>query len=535
MADQRTLADRVPKDLATSYRSRGWWPGEELIDRFQRHVQAAPDRPSVTDSHGVQLTRAQLWDRAGELAETLKSHGVAAGDTVIVYLPNRAIWQVSFLACLRLGAVPATLPVTTDQAALAGICQVAGARAVLTVPEHRGHRLGEVAVAAAGQAGSSCEVITLADLTSDAVALDAVISIEGTPSAVTRPADLDHLMFTSSTTGASKAVMHTADTLAAVNIGFAERFGITEDTPLFMPSPLGHSVGAWHGSRLSLFTGAHLVLQDNWDPRVALDLVAEHQCEFTAAATPFLKDLVETPWQGRKFATIRSFLCGGAAVPESLMERAATELPNTFVTVLWGMTEGGVTTCVPDSSLEQRAATAGIGLPGLELATIGPDGERNTDGGELVMRGPGVFLGYLGQEELYAGSLTEDGYFRTGDLATVDADGYLRLTGRLKDIIVRGGVNISPVRLENALAAHPAVRSVAVIGVPDERLGERICAVIVPQGEHTPTLPELVTFLEGQGLPKRLLPERLEIRSELPTTAAGKIRKVDVRKLVTLS
>lgn len=525
MADHSMLADRVPEERAASYRARGWWPGEALIDRFRAHVAADPDRVSVTDSRGRQLTRGQLWESAESLAEELRGRGVAAGDVVVVYLPNGVPWQVSFLATLHLGAVPATLPVTTDLAALAAICRTVGARAVVTVPDHHGHNLGQVAHDAAREAGYRCDVVTL-----DGDQRDWVV-VDGRPSDRDLPQDLDHLMFTSSTTGMSKAVMHTADTLAAVNIGFAERFGITEDTPIFMPSPLGHSVGAWHGSRLSLFTGAHLVLQEAWHPATALRLVDEHRCEFTAAATPFLKDLVEVPWDGPKFASVRNFLCGGAAVPESLMERAADELPETFVTVLWGMTEGGVTTCIAGSTLEQRAVTAGIGLPGLELATIGPDGALDPAGGELVMRGPGVFVGYLGQEQLYAESLTVDGYFRTGDLATVDEDGYLHLTGRLKDLIVRGGVNISPVRLENALAAHPAIRSVAVVGVPDDRLGERICAVIVPQGQ-APTLPELVTFLEEGGLPKRLMPERLEIREELPTTAAGKIRKVDVRKLV---
>ncbi|QDO88007.1 AMP-binding protein [Ornithinimicrobium ciconiae] len=525
MADQLKAANLVPEDRAERYRSQGWWPGESLLERFRGHVASGPDQVSVTDSYGTSLTRRQLWERAESLSEQLRERGVVPGDVVVVYLPNSVLWQAALLACLQLAAVPATLPVTTDQSALAVNCRAVGTRAIVTIADHHGYRLGEVAAEAAREAGLRCEILIVDDDQQDWV------SVDGPTSDVVRPVDLDHLMFTSSTTGSSKAVMHTADTLAAVNIGFAERFGITEDTPIFMPSPLGHSVGAWHGGRLSLFTGAHLVLQDRWHPRIALELVDEHRCEFTAAATPFLKDLVEAPWDGPKFATMRNFLCGGAAVPESLMERAATELAHTFVTVLWGMTEGGVTTCLPDSTLEQRAATCGVGLPGLELATVDPDGTLNPEGGELVMRGPGVFVGYLGQEQLYADSLTEDGYFRTGDLATVDEAGFLRLTGRLKDLIVRGGVNISPVRTENALAAHPGVRSVAVIGIPDDRLGERICAVITPQGP-APTLAELVAFLTDAGLPRRLMPESLVVRDDMPTTAAGKIRKVDVRKLV---
>jgi acyl-CoA synthetase (AMP-forming)/AMP-acid ligase II len=140
------------------------------------------------------------------------------------------------------------------------------------------------------------------------------------------------------------------------------------------------------------------------------------------------------------------------------------------------------------------------------------------------MRGPGVFFGYLGDEELYRSSVTGDGFFRTGDLARLGADGYLHLTGRLKDLIVRGGVNISPLPIEDALAAHPAVRRVAVVGAPDERLGERICAVVVPEGDP-PELDDLIAWVRGQGLPRRLWPEALRVVDEMPTTAAGKIRK----------
>jgi non-ribosomal peptide synthetase component E (peptide arylation enzyme) len=164
-------------------------------------------------------------------------------------------------------------------------------------------------------------------------------------------------------------------------------------------------------------------------------------------------------------------------------------------------------------------------VPELELTILDED---KRGAGELAMRGPQVFVGYLGQEDLYASLITPDGYFRTGDLARIDSDGYLHLTGRLKDIIIRGGVNISPVPIENAIAAHPDVRRVAVIGQPDERLGERICAVVVPQGT-APTLEALNAWLREQGVSARKLPESLVVVDEMPVTAAGKIRKVDLK------
>ena len=216
------------------------------------------------------------------------------------------------------------------------------------------------------------------------------------------------------------------------------------------------------------------------------------------------------------------------------MEQAEAEFPNTRVTVLWGMTEGGLTTCTAESPREKVLSTAGIGLPGLELRTLDERGEETAPGaeGELAMRGPGVFVGYYGQEPLYESLLTPDGFFRTGDLARIDGDGYLRITGRVKDLIIRGGVNISPVPVEDALAAFPGVRAVAVVGYPDERLGERICAVVETAGDAPVELRALSEFLRERGLPKRYWPELVRRVEAFPRTAAGKIRKIDLRNRI---
>lgn len=518
-------ADFAHATFAEEYRRNGWWTGELLADRFWRHVERDPQRPCVIDDRGLALTRAELWERAEVLAGKLSRDGARPGDVLLIYLPNTAHWQIVFLACLQLGAVPATLPITSDRATLAHVYELVGARGIITAPVSRRRPTGEWArtvVASAGRAGLRLCV--------DDDGAELRFRAPGPDAAPIVPAGVDHLMFTSSTTGMPKAVMHTTDTLGSANLVFADLFGITEHTPIFMPSPLGHSVGAWHGARLSLHTGALLVLQDQWDPVRGLELVDRHGCEFTAAATPFLKDIVDAPWPSTrpKLPTLRTFLCGGAPVPPSLLEQAAEQAPNTFVTVLWGMTEGTGTTCTLDSTKEQLTGSAGRPVPGLELTIVDPD-DRGV--GELAIRGPQVFVGYLRQEEMYRSLITADGFFRTGDLATLDDEGYLHLTGRLKDLIIRGGVNLSPLPIEDAIAAHPGVRRVAVIGEPDERLGERICAVIVPQSEP-PTLEALNAWLAERGLSTRYLPERLRVVEEMPTTAAGKIRKVELRRSI---
>ena len=532
-------------ERARRYRERGWWPGVPLADRFERFVRERPEALAVLDDRGGRLDRGQLWEEAGRLGADLAEQGIGPGDVVLVFMPNRVESQAAMLAALRLGAVPANLPIRSDEATLRYAAERCGARALITVERHGRTETGELAAAAAG----SCPVPPAVAIVGDdgtrrwprpGAGPGRDGKVRGRDAAPAHPAEgLDHLMFTSSTTGLPKAVMHTGDTLAALNVTFAERFGLGPDSPIFMPSPLGHSVGAIHGTRLALHTGASLVLQDRWDPARALEAVATHGCRFTAAATPFLKDLVDAPWPaataaaGRrpKLAPLSWFLCGGAQVPPSLMEQAEAEFPNSRITVLWGMTEGGLTTCTAESPREKVLTTAGIGLPGLELRTFDEGGEETAPGaeGELAMRGPGVFVGYYGQESLYESLLTADGFFLTGDLARIDGDGYLRITGRVKDLIIRGGVNISPVPVEDALAACPGVRAVAVVGYPDERLGERICAVVETAGGEPAELGALTGFLRDRGLPKHLWPELVRTVGRFPRTAAGKIRKLELQ------
>ena len=514
------------------YRAKGWWPGERLCDRYTVLAQRHQDRLAVADATGRRLSHGTLWQEAGRLAEKLEEGGIGHGDIVILLLPNIVYGQIAFVALLRLGAIPASLPTRTDPETVAHAARLTGARALISVERHGSARLGDIAREAASTCGHGLGVF-LVDHSAGTWRTAPANRATPLPAST---ADLAHIMFTSSTTGRPKAVMHSEDTLAALNIGFTERFSLGPDTPIFLASPLGHSIGAIHGTRLALHTGAPLVLQDVWDPERALETIEEFGCAFTAAATPFLKDLIDArcPRSTPKLAPLSSFLCGGAQVPPSLMEAAQAQFPKTFVTVLWGMTEGGLVTCVRDSPREKLMSTAGIGLPGLELRCLDADGGALPAGeeGELAMRGPGVFIGYFGQQDLYDSLITDDGFFRTGDLARIDTDGYVRITGRLKDLIIRGGVNISPAPIENALADHPDVNAVAVVGYPNERLGERICAVVVPDGK-APILDDLIAHARAKRLPKHHCPEVLRIVDSMPMTPAGKIRKADLRAIVT--
>jgi cyclohexanecarboxylate-CoA ligase len=492
------------------YREMGWWPGEALLNRYLRLSAPDLDALAVADSRGRQLTHRQLLAAADNYARVLARSGVTAGDAVLMALPNSVEWQVMLLAIFRVDAVPATIPMRTDASNFLHVAELIGARLIVVPEGDQAKGLDEIALEVARRCSHALDIMFVS---ASGELRHRAASVGSKPAKPGQRA-LDHICFTSSTTGRPKAVMHSFDTLAALNLTFSQRFSLASDTSIFMSSPLGHSVGAYHGARLSLFNAAPLILQEHWDPDAALVMAQEYRCAFTAAATPFLTDLVDaaSPKNGRKLHTLRWFLCGGAQVPPTLMDRATEEFPDTRVTVLWGMTEGGLTTCHAGSPKEKFRLTCGTGLPGLEVHTVDPQGkalaaERE---GELVMRGPGVFFGYLGQDDLYRSLLTEDGFFRTGDLATIDREGYVRITGRVKDLIIRGGVNISPVPIEDALAAHPNIASVAVIGAPDE----------------------LQQFIRECGLPKYLAPELLRFVDVMPRTSAGKIRKIDLRPLI---
>ena len=512
------------------YHRQGWWSGERLQDRYEKIVATRGDDLAVVDNRGQRLSHGELWEASGVLAEKLANQGICSGEVVIIFLPNRVEWQVALLGILRIGGIPANLPTRIDADNLRYVAELTGTRAIITTERHRSTPTGEIAHSAAKLCEHRMDVLLVDENTHNWIT-----SPEKPIPSATNVSGLDHIMFTSSTTGRPKAVMHSADSLAALNQAFTERFSLGAHDAIFMASPLGHSVGTIHGARLALYNGVPLVLQDVWNPDEALAMIVENECVFTAAATPFLKDLVEADWKEdeSKLSSMRWFLCGGTQVPLDLMEKAKQEFPNTFVALLWGMTEGGLTTSTSETPTEKTLTTAGIGLPGLEMRILDPEGKSLGTGkiGELAMRGPGVFIGYYGQDDLYKSLLTAEGFFRTGDLATLDETGYLRITGRLKDLIIRGGVNISPVPIEDGLSSHPEISGAAVIGFPDERMGELLCAVIIPK-DQIPTLENLNNFLREKGLPKYHCPELLRIVEKFPTTPAGKIRKAELRKQI---
>ena len=520
--------DQVPDEGLTPEAIEGIRSGRTtVLGTFRTSLEADPNQVAVLDDRGRRWTRAELEVQSGRLADLLRAEGAGPTGPVVICLPNQVEWMAGYLGALKCGAVPGTLPVTMDPRSIADALRQLGSGVVLLPRTHR-NRDFEVELTRISEHLGTRITGLLVDSESGEVT---VFAHEGPPASPVRlPDGTAHILFSSSTTGASKAIAHSDASMAAYNLGVIERFGVRGPGAIYMPSPLGHSTGVWHGARMALLTGCRLVLQDRWDPEVALQLVEANRAQITVAATPFLRDLVEAHWAGpgHKLRSLHTFLCGGAQVPPALLDQAKREFPQTFVGNVWAMSEGGATCSTLADSRERLLNTCGTPLPGTELRTVDPHGGINPPRveGELVMRTLSLCLGYVGQQDLFEASFTEDGYFRTGDLAVIDADGYMTVTGRLKDLIIRGGINIAPVGIEHVLMGHPDIAEVAVIGMPDPRLGERICAVVVPVEGRDLDVARLTDWLRSSELPRRLWPEGVVCVERLPVTPAGKVRKV---------
>jgi len=347
------------------------------------------------------------------------------------------------------------------------------------------------------------------------------------------PNEVNEVIFTSGTTGEPKGVMHTPNTVLANIFPVIERLRFSERDVILMSSTFAHQTGYLYGYCLTLVLGATGVWLDVWNAAEAARLIEAERVTFTMGATPFLQDLTYVPGR-HDLSSLRLFISAGAPIPRPLVRDARARL-GCAISPGWGMTENGLVTCTAfDESEEKLFTTDGRPLPGMELRIVDGDGRGLPPGteGDLLVRGPSQFVGYFKRPEFTSESYTAEGWFKTGDRGALDRDGYLSITGRSKDLIIRGGENIPVVEVENVLFAHPKVASVAIVGMPDPRLGERACAFVIPKPGESPTLAELVAFLEGKQLARQKFPERIELVSEFPMTPSGKVQKFRLRQLV---
>jgi acyl-CoA synthetase (AMP-forming)/AMP-acid ligase II len=343
------------------------------------------------------------------------------------------------------------------------------------------------------------------------------------------------LAFTSGTTGVPKGVLHTHNTAVATVGSTMRRQGIDHTKVVHVVTPVGHNAGYFYGVRISLQGGATIVFQDIWDPKEALRLIQEHRVTFSYGASTFLIDLLACPeFDEHDLSSFEIYMCGGASIPPALAEECMRRLPGRLCPI-FGMTEHGHSTGTdPDTPFEKVCSTDGSPQPEMELKVVDEYGRRlpPCTEGRLMLRGPFNFIGYIQGREFSEQFFDDEDFFDTGDLAYLDEDGYVRITGRAKDLIIRGGENVPVKEVEDILARHPDILEVALVGAPDPRLGERGVAFLRMLPARSMSLEQMRDFLRAEQVTQQFWPEAVQIVDEFPRTASGKIQKFKLRESV---
>lgn len=535
---------RLTPELVARYREEEAWREVTLDGYLAEAAAEGPSRLAAVSVDGetgertASINYGGLNDLVDRLASGLSHLGIGPGDTVSLMLPNRLEFGALIFAVSRLGAVYSGIPVSYGEKDAAFMLRRARTK-VLVVPSGFG-QVDHVAIARR-LLSQTPELRHVVVLGGEAPEEPEWLSFEELASAqpldqppVVDPGSLAHVGFTSGTTGEPKGVMNTHQTLDFVCRRWVEHQGqelLNRDTANLIPSPVGHHTGFLWGVLMTALLGGTAVYLDRWKPEVAAEVIGREGVTAMIGAPTFLQDLVRLPAiNPETFPSLRIISIPGAPIPRALVPQAREAL-GCFICPAWGMTEWGIgISGSPGLPRERVEETDGIPVKGCEVRVVQSMGEQVPPGemGDLQIRGPGLFAGYLARPDFTAEAIV-DGWFETGDQAIMHEDGYVSLVGRSKDIIIRGGLNIPVHRLENLLYGHPAIADVAVVGVPDARLGERACAVLVLEEDQHLTLEEVNDFLLAEGLSKQFLPERLELLEELPKTQSGKIRKFEIR------
>jgi cyclohexanecarboxylate-CoA ligase len=522
----------IPAERGRRERAAGAWLDRFVDGYLAGAALSVPEKPVIIDGSGV-LTYVEASRTVNAIARAMHGLGIERGDVVSWQLPN---WHEAFLlhhGILRAGAVSNPIVPIYRRHEVEYMLREAGSRMLVIPQTFRGFDYVGMAGELRPTLPNLAHVAVVRPTQPTELSFGDLAREKGPPFDLDRsPDDPMLLMFTSGTTARPKGVLHTHNTMDYENRSIIEIFELSADDSVFMPSPLSHITGLLYGIQLPAMLQTTAVLQDRWEPREALALLARHRCTVTVAATPFLHGLTHHPDLAQfDLSALRLFACGGADVPPALVRDARTLL-DCYVTRIYGSTEiPTLSTTGPHDPPMKAAQTDGRMIGSAAFRIVDEHGEPVADGGigDLEAKGPETFVGYLRPED-GADAFTADGWFRTGDLGSADPEGFLSIRGRSKDIVLRGGENISVTEIEELLFEHPDVAEVAIVAMPDPVMVERACAFVVPRNGARPTLAELGQFLDTLDVARQKYPERLELVSEIPKTQSGKIQKFLLRQ-----
>ncbi|EJM2131632.1 medium-chain fatty-acid--CoA ligase [Escherichia coli] len=520
-----------------AYRQQGLWGDASLADYWQQTARAMPDKIAVVDNHGASYTYSALDHAASCLANWMLAKGIESGDRIAFQLPGWCEFTVIYLACLKIGAVSVPLLPSWREAELVWVLNKCQAKMFFAPTLFKQTRPVDLILPLQNQLPQLQQIVgvdKLAPATSS-LSLSQIIA-DNTPltTAITTHGDeLAAVLFTSGTEGLPKGVMLTHNNILASERAYCARLNLTWQDVFMMPAPLGHATGFLHGVTPPFLIGARSVLLDIFTPDACLALLEQQRCTCMLGATPFVYDLLNLlEKQPADLSALRFFLCGGTTIPK----KVARECQQRGIKLLsvYGSTESSPHAVVNlDDPLSRFMHTDGYAAAGVEIKVVDDARKTLPPGceGEEASRGPNVFMGYFDEPELTARALDEEGWYYSGDLCRMDEAGYIKITGRKKDIIVRGGENISSREVEDILLQHPKIHDACVVAMPDERLGERSCAYVVLKApHHSLSLEEVVAFFSRKRVAKYKYPEHIVVIEKLPRTASGKIQKFLLRK-----
>ncbi|WP_218071568.1 medium-chain fatty-acid--CoA ligase [Escherichia coli] len=520
-----------------AYRQQGLWGDASLADYWQQTARAMPDKIAVVDNHGASYTYSALDHAASCLANWMLAKGIESGDRIAFQLPGWCEFTVIYLACLKIGAVSVPLLPSWREAELVWVLNKCQAKMFFAPTLFKQTRPVDLILPLQNQLPQLQQIVgvdKLAPATSS-LSLTQIIA-DNTPltTAITTHGDeLAAVLFTSGTEGLPKGVMLTHNNILASERAYCARLNLTWQDVFMMPAPLGHATGFLHGVTAPFLIGARSVLLDIFTPDACLALLEQQRCTCMLGATPFVYDLLNLlEKQPADLSALRFFLCGGTTIPK----KVARECQQRGIKLLsvYGSTESSPHAVVNlDDPLSRFMHTDGYAAAGVEIKVVDDARKTLPPGceGEEASRGPNVFMGYFDEPELTARALDEEGWYYSGDLCRMDEAGYIKITGRKKDIIVRGGENISSREVEDILLQHPKIHDACVVAMPDERLGERSCAYVVLKApHHSLSLEEVVAFFSRKRVAKYKYPEHIVVIEKLPRTASGKIQKFLLRK-----
>jgi cyclohexanecarboxylate-CoA ligase len=536
-----TLETSLLASRAADMRQQGWWKDKTINDCLAEVLVRTPEKTALVahvqgNGDPRRISYRELDDMVTRAAASLTALGVTHGDVVSMQLPN--VWEfvVASLAAARIGAVANPLMPILRERELAYMLDFCQAKVFIVPSIYRGHDYAAMARSLMPQLPKLRRLIVTGDEGPDGFER-VLLGADGkaaprSEDAPLRPDDVTLLMFSSGTTGAPKGVMHTSNTLLSTLFTSIEDLNLTSHDVVLAASPVGHLMGYAYLTTMPMILGATVVLMDVWEVKAALELMRQEKVSYSSAATPFLADLVGAVEAGDPGAPdFRLFGCAGAPIPPVLIERAVKAMQLTVCSI-WGMTEVVAGTLTEIKRARELSAVAdGRAARGVEVKVVGENGREVPIGttGRLLFRGSSLFAGYLKRPDL--NSVNTEGWFDTGDLAYVVNDhGYIRINGRSKDIIIRGGENVPVFEVEALLHRHPAVAAAAIVGYPDDRLGERACAFVVTKPGQTFDMDMLTRHMQASQTAKQYWPERLIVCDELPKTASGKIQKFKLRE-----